>query len=100
MGLRAFTPMVIACPGCGRTTSDYFQHLAQDIQGLVDSGGESAPLLFRVRYGEPEILATEPEIIDDAPADDDEAVEATAESGLELLQRELGGRKIAEFDTE
>lgn len=33
-------------------------------QGLVDSGGESAPLLFRVRYGEPEIFATEPEIID------------------------------------
>ena len=31
MGLRAFTPMVIACPGCGRTTSDYFQRLAQDI---------------------------------------------------------------------
>ncbi len=32
MGLRAFTPMVIACPGCGRTTSTYFQQLAQDIQ--------------------------------------------------------------------
>jgi (E)-4-hydroxy-3-methylbut-2-enyl-diphosphate synthase len=32
MGLRAFTPMVIACPGCGRTTSTYFQTLAQDIQ--------------------------------------------------------------------
>ena len=32
MGFRSFTPMVIACPGCGRTTSDYFQHLAQDIQ--------------------------------------------------------------------
>ena len=29
MGLRAFTPMVIACPGCGRTTSTYFQELAQ-----------------------------------------------------------------------
>ncbi len=37
---------------------------------------------------------------DDAPSEDDESVEATAESGLELLQRELGGRKIAEFDTE
>ena len=36
----------------------------------------------------------------DAPSDDDESVEATAETGLELLQRELGGRKIAEFDTE
>lgn len=33
MGFRSFTPMVIACPGCGRTTSDYFQRLAQDIQG-------------------------------------------------------------------
>ena len=32
MGLRAFTPQVTACPGCGRTDSDYFQHLAQDIQ--------------------------------------------------------------------
>ena len=32
MGFRAFTPMVIACPGCGRTTSDYFQKLALDIQ--------------------------------------------------------------------
>ncbi len=32
MGFRSFTPMVISCPGCGRTTSDYFQHLAQDIQ--------------------------------------------------------------------
>ncbi|MEX2576749.1 MAG: flavodoxin-dependent (E)-4-hydroxy-3-methylbut-2-enyl-diphosphate synthase [Halofilum sp. (in: g-proteobacteria)] len=33
MGLRAFTPMVIACPGCGRTTSTFFQELAEDIQG-------------------------------------------------------------------
>ncbi|MEY4195769.1 MAG: hypothetical protein RLZZ226_2137 [Pseudomonadota bacterium] len=32
MGLRSFTPMVISCPGCGRTTSDYFQKLAQQIQ--------------------------------------------------------------------
>ena len=35
MGLRAFMPMVIACPGCGRTTSTYFQQLAQDIQGFL-----------------------------------------------------------------
>lgn len=35
MGLRAFTPMVIACPGCGRTTSSFFQELAQDIQGHI-----------------------------------------------------------------
>ncbi|MBV8496463.1 MAG: flavodoxin-dependent (E)-4-hydroxy-3-methylbut-2-enyl-diphosphate synthase, partial [Gammaproteobacteria bacterium] len=32
MGLRAFAPLVIACPGCGRTTSTYFQELAQRIQ--------------------------------------------------------------------
>lgn len=32
MGIRAFTPMVVACPGCGRTTSSYFQQLAKDVQ--------------------------------------------------------------------
>ncbi len=32
MGLRSFAPMVIACPGCGRTSSGYFQQLAKDIQ--------------------------------------------------------------------
>jgi (E)-4-hydroxy-3-methylbut-2-enyl-diphosphate synthase len=32
MGLRSFSPMVIACPGCGRTTSTYFQELAEKIQ--------------------------------------------------------------------
>jgi (E)-4-hydroxy-3-methylbut-2-enyl-diphosphate synthase len=32
MGLRSFTPLVAACPGCGRTTSTYFQSLAQQIQ--------------------------------------------------------------------
>jgi (E)-4-hydroxy-3-methylbut-2-enyl-diphosphate synthase len=35
MGLRSFAPMVIACPGCGRTTSTVFQELAQDIQTYV-----------------------------------------------------------------
>ena len=35
MGLRAFLPMVIACPGCGRTTSTYFQELAQRIQSHI-----------------------------------------------------------------
>jgi (E)-4-hydroxy-3-methylbut-2-enyl-diphosphate synthase len=35
MGLRAFTPMVIACPGCGRTTSTVFQELAASIQGWL-----------------------------------------------------------------
>ena len=32
LGLRSFIPQVVACPGCGRTSSDYFQRLAQDIQ--------------------------------------------------------------------
>ncbi|MCE7032631.1 flavodoxin-dependent (E)-4-hydroxy-3-methylbut-2-enyl-diphosphate synthase [Lysobacter sp. GX 14042] len=35
MGLRAFTPMVTACPGCGRTTSTFFQELAQRVQEHV-----------------------------------------------------------------
>lgn len=35
MGLRAFTPMVTACPGCGRTTSTLFQELASDVQSYV-----------------------------------------------------------------
>ncbi len=35
MGLRAFVPLVAACPGCGRTTSTVFQQLAQDIQGYI-----------------------------------------------------------------
>jgi (E)-4-hydroxy-3-methylbut-2-enyl-diphosphate synthase len=37
MGLRAFTPMVSACPGCGRTTSSYFQELAQKIESYLRS---------------------------------------------------------------
>jgi (E)-4-hydroxy-3-methylbut-2-enyl-diphosphate synthase len=35
MGLRAFSPMVTACPGCGRTTSTFFQSLTQDVQRFV-----------------------------------------------------------------
>lgn len=35
MGFRSFTPMVISCPGCGRTTSDYFQKLAMEIQSYL-----------------------------------------------------------------
>ena len=46
MGLRAFMPMVIACPGCGRTTSTYFQQLAQDIQTYLR---EQMPV-WRLRY--------------------------------------------------
>ncbi|BBB15468.1 4-hydroxy-3-methylbut-2-en-1-yl diphosphate synthase [Candidatus Rickettsiella viridis] len=35
MGLRAFTPSVSACPGCGRTTSTYFQQLANEIEAYI-----------------------------------------------------------------
>ena len=35
MGLRSFTPMVVACPGCGRTTSTFFQELADKIQNYL-----------------------------------------------------------------
>jgi len=44
--------------------------------------------------------APEPEPEDDLPSEDDEAIVSTAESGLELLQRELGARKITEFEAE
>ena len=46
MGLRSFTPMVIACPGCGRTTSTYFQSLAEQIQTYLRA---SMPA-WRARY--------------------------------------------------
>ena len=46
MGLRAFTPMVIACPGCGRTTSTVFQELAQSIQSYL----RSEMLVWRKKY--------------------------------------------------
>jgi (E)-4-hydroxy-3-methylbut-2-enyl-diphosphate synthase len=35
LGLRNFTPQVTACPGCGRTTSTFFQHMAEDIQNYL-----------------------------------------------------------------
>src|SRR5690606_6445151 len=35
MGLRAFVPLVAACPGCGRTTSTTFQELASDVQTYI-----------------------------------------------------------------
>ena len=46
MGLRSFSPMVIACPGCGRTTSTYFQELAEKIQRYLR---EQMPK-WRARY--------------------------------------------------
>src|SRR5206468_10742579 len=35
LGLRSFAPQVSACPGCGRTTSTFFQEMASDIQGYL-----------------------------------------------------------------
>ena len=46
MGLRAFTPMVVACPGCGRTSSTFFQELADRIQRYLR---EQMPV-WRARY--------------------------------------------------
>ncbi|WP_157314611.1 flavodoxin-dependent (E)-4-hydroxy-3-methylbut-2-enyl-diphosphate synthase [Chitinibacter sp. GC72] len=46
MGLRSFTPLVTACPGCGRTTSTVFQELAQDIQSFLR---EQMPV-WRAKY--------------------------------------------------
>jgi (E)-4-hydroxy-3-methylbut-2-enyl-diphosphate synthase len=46
MGLRSFAPLVTACPGCGRTTSDYFQRLAKDIQSHL----RAQMPLWRGRY--------------------------------------------------
>jgi (E)-4-hydroxy-3-methylbut-2-enyl-diphosphate synthase len=46
MGMRAFAPMVTACPGCGRTTSSFFQELAKTIQGHL----RTQMPLWRERY--------------------------------------------------
>jgi (E)-4-hydroxy-3-methylbut-2-enyl-diphosphate synthase len=46
MGLRSFTPMVSACPGCGRTTSTFFQELAEKIQTYLR---DQMPI-WRARY--------------------------------------------------
>jgi len=46
MGLRAFVPLVAACPGCGRTTSTYFQELAESIQAYV----RDEMLVWREQY--------------------------------------------------
>ncbi len=46
LGLRSFAPQVTACPGCGRTTSTFFQHMAEDIQGYLR---EQMPV-WRERY--------------------------------------------------
>jgi (E)-4-hydroxy-3-methylbut-2-enyl-diphosphate synthase len=46
LGIRSFTPQVTACPGCGRTTSTFFQELAQQIQSYLR---ESMPV-WREQY--------------------------------------------------
>jgi (E)-4-hydroxy-3-methylbut-2-enyl-diphosphate synthase len=46
LGLRSFAPQVTACPGCGRTTSTFFQHMAEDIQAYIR---EQMPV-WRARY--------------------------------------------------
>ena len=46
LGMRAFAPMVTACPGCGRTTSSFFQELAQSIQSHL----RTQMPLWRERY--------------------------------------------------
>ena len=46
MGIRSFTPLVTACPGCGRTTSTFFQELAQKIQRYLR---EQMPI-WRIEY--------------------------------------------------
>jgi (E)-4-hydroxy-3-methylbut-2-enyl-diphosphate synthase len=47
LGLRAFTPQVTACPGCGRTTSTYFQALADQIQTYL----QQQMAIWRTQYG-------------------------------------------------
>ena len=48
LGLRSFTPQVTACPGCGRTTSTFFQKMAEDIQGYLR---EQMPIWRGVHIG-------------------------------------------------
>ncbi len=48
LGLRSFAPQVTACPGCGRTTSTFFQHMAEDIQTYLR---EQMPLWKTTRPG-------------------------------------------------
>jgi (E)-4-hydroxy-3-methylbut-2-enyl-diphosphate synthase len=48
LGLRNFAPQVTACPGCGRTTSTFFQHMAEDIQTYLR---EQMPVWRSVRPG-------------------------------------------------
>lgn len=53
LGLRSFTPQVIACPGCGRTSSDYFQRLAEQIQNWL----RAQMPIWRTQYSGVETLS-------------------------------------------
>jgi (E)-4-hydroxy-3-methylbut-2-enyl-diphosphate synthase len=46
LDIRSFVPQVSACPGCGRTTSSYFQKLAQDVEGFI----KSEMLIWKEKY--------------------------------------------------
>ena len=52
LGLRSFAPQVTACPGCGRTTSTFFQHMAEDIQTYLR---EQMPVWRETRPGVEEL---------------------------------------------
>jgi (E)-4-hydroxy-3-methylbut-2-enyl-diphosphate synthase len=52
LGLRSFAPQVTACPGCGRTTSTFFQHMAEDIQTYIR---EQMPVWRETRPGVEEL---------------------------------------------
>jgi len=53
LGLRSFSPQVTACPGCGRTTSDFFQHLAADVEDHLRKSMSK----WRVQYPGSETLS-------------------------------------------
>ena len=77
-------------------------HAERVRQAILDEAG--LDLTVEMTLGQDAAPAKAPaevvEDVDDSPSDDDESVDASAESGLELLERELGGRKIAEFDSD
>ena len=53
LGIRSFTPQVTACPGCGRTSSDFFQHLASEVQQHL----KRKMVLWRTQYPGVETLS-------------------------------------------
>ena len=53
LGIRSFAPQVTACPGCGRTSSDFFQHLASEVQQHL----KHKMVLWRTQYPGVETLS-------------------------------------------